>query len=172
MTFRYEAFTADGKPRTGNIEANTPEDATSKIRHELGLFVMKIEAFVDGKPIRTVLNHSEEPVQGTMIDGRPSANVTVPSPDEVLKSLTDDKGIKPLPQESFGDFLEERSKDQAPAPKMPWQQDFGVEELRAISDKAMYNRENCPDMWSQAYLDLAKAAEFLSLMIERKERYE
>ena len=59
MTFRYEAFTADGKPRTGNVEANTPEDATSKIRHELGLFAMKVEEFADGQAIRTVLNHEK-----------------------------------------------------------------------------------------------------------------
>jgi hypothetical protein len=64
MTFRYEAFTADGKPRTGNVEANTPEDATSKIRHELGLFAMKVEEFTDGQAIRTVLNHEKAPVAG------------------------------------------------------------------------------------------------------------
>jgi hypothetical protein len=151
MIFRYEAFAADGKPRTGTVEAATPEDATSKIRRDLGLFAMSVEELADGKPIRTILNHepTSRPDEGSPPPPEPPA-----TPNDVV----------------FHDFLVEAQR--LAEAQRPHEVPFSREELRDIRERAQYQQVRHEPLWSWAYADLAIAADYLDLLMERMEREE
>jgi hypothetical protein len=57
-TYRYEGFTAGGKPKQGTLDAASEGDASARCR-DAGLFLQKIEP-VDGNPMKTVLHHRDE----------------------------------------------------------------------------------------------------------------